>query len=375
MDATLQDDQRSRADELYSQGQYAEAATIYEQLLKEAPASAQLMRVLGLSLVLDHRPEEGIAMCKKAGVLQPTDPEVRYAYGYALGAAHRYDEAIPELDAALSLKPNHIPAKQALVYALATRGKELLDTDAMGAERNFDRAYKMDSKNPAMLALLLDAYVKSHQKGKAIALIKSADEQTKSSDQVRSIVKMLEADPEYQASLKQVAMQSKPLDAKPANPQPEMQQVPCPQCKLPIMSFAALCPHCGYKIRAMGTFAGRDAGPAVEWQEVAFTIMAIIWVALAGFQLYSGLQIKFEGLQSYVVIMAAIQIGVGLGLLFRVEWLGFVGKIMCYLTLLSASIGVMTSMGLGRWLLFGMNILQLAVAGFMIYLINYVMGD
>lgn len=373
---------KTRADELYANKEYAAAAQEYRKLVDAQPHATSGLKSLGLALVLSNQIEEGIQVCKTAAAMQPADAELRYAYGYALGAANRFDEAITELDAALNLQPNHVPARQGLIYCLLNSGQALADSDPHGAENRLDRAHKLDSKNPHIANTLLNFYVKGGQKGKAVKLVQALDETSKSQSPLKETLEALKTQPEFATSLRvaEVASSAAPkaVVAPPAGAQ-ALKQVPCPNCKQPIMDYAAICPHCNFRIRATGTFANRDTGPAYEWQEIAYTIMSLIWIGLAATQgIFAFLAFKkvgIEGIGTFFLVMYGARTLVGLGLLFRQEWIAFIAKILCYITLFTCGYGVMIDLGLKQYLAAGIDALSIAVAGFMVYLINYVMGD
>jgi len=375
-------DIKTRADELYAKQDYAAAADEYPRLVEAQPNSTAAMKSLGLALVLSKKVDEGIQICKTAAAMQPANAELRYAYGYALGAANRFGEAIPELDASLSLQPNHVPARQGLIYCLLNHGQALTQGDPVSAEQNLDRAHKLDAKNPHITSVLLDFYVKAGQRGKAVKLIQSLDNSMKDQPPLKDQLTALENDPEYQRHLRQVSVAQQaagPSIGAAPPPASTLKQVPCPNCKQPIMDYAAICPHCNFRIRATGTFAGRDTGPKYEWQEIAYTVMSIIYVALAVYDLIGILPTvqkeNFQGPMTFLFIVFGVRLLIGLGLLFRQEWIAFIAKICCYITLLVSSYMFMLAMGFGSWIGMGLQALDLAIAGFMVYLINYVIGD
>ena len=78
---------------------------------------------------------------------------------------------------------------------------------------------------------------------------------------------------------------------------------------------------------------------------------------------------------AFFFIVSLAQFVIGLGLLFRQEWIAFIAKIMCYITLFTSAYGLMIDFGLGHILAGVLDIVTLGIAGFMVYLINYVMGE
>lgn len=366
---------KQRADDHFAKHEYAEAIPLYRELQALDPASHGVARNLALALAASKQFEPAIEACHKAIQQQPADGDVRYALGYAFAGSGRYEEAIKELDGVLYLLPNHVQAKQMLTYSLLQRGKRDLETDPLAAERDLDRAHKLDPKNLDITATLLGAMVSAKQVGKAVGMYGQLDDAAKAHASIAPIVAAMEADPAFQNALKQVQVRKQ---AAPA-PQPQrttqtLDQIPCPNCKMQIMSYAAICPHCNFKLRDFGTFAGRDTGPDVVWQEVAYTIVAVIWTLFAGWQLYQALLIEDKDLRTFMAIIQGANLCIGLGLIFRMEAVMFIAKILCYINLLTGAYWTMVGFGLGQPLVGAFALLQLGLSGFMVYLINYI-GD
>lgn len=372
---------KQRADDLYAKQDYVAAAEEYRKLSQMQPGNTTVMKQLGLALTLGKQVDEGIATLKTAAAMQPSDPEIRYAYGYAMGTAGKFDEAIEELDAALNLSPNHIPARQGLIFCLLTSGQAIAQVNPQLGEQRLDRAQKLDPRNPHVAAALLDFLAKAGQKGKVINFVKDMDSQAKGQSPVKELIEKLEQDPDYAVHFKHATMAAKSAApaVAPAAPGGALKQVPCPGCKLPIMDYAAICPHCNMRIRATGTFAGRDTGPKYEWQEITYSIMSIVIIGFA----ILGIVVSFPDAQkggfqdvsAISFIASCCQALIGLGLLFRQEWIGFLAKIFLWLRFALNLPFFAVYLMAGRWLWAGSHLLELAVAGFMIYLINYVIGD
>ncbi|MBC8066120.1 MAG: tetratricopeptide repeat protein [Chlorobia bacterium] len=372
---------KQRADDLYAKQDYAAAAEDYRSLVQGQPGNTAIMKQLGLALTLGGQLDEGLKTLQTASAMQPADPEIRYAYGYALGTAGRFDEAIEELDASLNLSPNHIPARQGLIFCLLTSGQAIAEVNPHLGEIRLDRATKLDPRNPHVAMAFLEFMVKNGQKGKAVNFIKDLDSQVKELSPLKEAVQKLESNPDYAIHLKQAAVtkQATAPAVNPKGPGGALKQVPCPACKQLIMDYAAICPHCNTKLKATGTFSTHDTGPAVEWQEVAYTIMSIIIVGLSALGIFLSLpdaqKGNFKDVGSVPFIAACFQMLIGLGLLFRQEWIGFLAKIFLFLRIAISLPFFAVYFFAGRWLVAGEHLLQIAVAGFMIYLINYVIGD
>lgn len=372
------DNPQMLGDQLYAQGNFSEAAEAYRQATVKSPGSAFAWKSLGLSLIALKQFDEAIETSKKATELQPGNADVRYAHGYALGASGRYSEAIKELDAALYLQPNHIPAKQALVYSLIQVGKQTIQDDPYEAEKSFDRAHKLDQKNPNVIVDLLELYLFMGQKGKAVSLIKELKDPIKADPGVQAAIAKLEGNAEFKVALQQTAVQQAASTAPAAQVKPDDQQaikqIPCPNCRQLVMDYAAICPYCNFQLRQYGTFAGRDTGPSTTWQEVTYYIASVLWVLNAAWVIISGLMIPIEGVKAFVVTIGTANAGVGIGLLFRTEWLQLVAKILCYINLFWGAYGIMIGFFAGKPIDGVIALVQTALAGLMVYLINYMDG-
>ncbi len=92
------------ADQLYSQGKYAEAASAYRQLLYNSPNSADALAGLGRSLLRLHRADEAAAWLSKAVQLKPADVEMKQALARSFldmgnaGGAQALIESLDESD-------------------------------------------------------------------------------------------------------------------------------------------------------------------------------------------------------------------------------------------------------------------------------------
>jgi tetratricopeptide (TPR) repeat protein len=372
---------KQRADDLYAKQDYVAAAEEYRKLVQAQPGNVISMKQLGLALTLSQQADEGVKVLQTASAMQPADAEVRYAHGYALGSLGRFDEAIEELDVALNLQPNHIPARQGLIYCLLTSGQAIAEVNPILGEQRLDRAYKLDPRNMHVAASLLEFMVKAGQKGKVVNFIKDLDPSMRDQSPVKEIIEKLETDSDYAIHMRQASMakQSAPPQMSGPAPSQSLKQVPCPNCRQMIMDYAAICPHCNTRLKATGTFAGRDTGPDVEWQEVAYTIMSILIVGMAGLAVFITFPLaQAGGFSDFGMVpfaAACFQLCIGLGLLFRQEWIGYIAKIFLYIRIALGLPFFAVYFLAGRWIPSGIELVQLGVAGFMIYLINYVIGD
>lgn len=375
MSSPSNSDLKHEADSAYVQARFGEAAALYSQLLDNDPTSPQLLRALGLSLIMDKRTDEGIAACHRAVELQGEEAESRYALGYGLGAAHRYDEAIAELDAALLYQPMHVAARQALVFALVSRAQELAPMDHIGAEQRFNRARKLDSKNPELLAGLLSFYVETAQKGKALKLIEEAEPSIRESPAVAVIISRLSDDPQYSAAMKTTLRSAKRHDSRPIAAPSSIQQIPCTKCGQLMPKYTVSCPHCSAGTSQTTMFVGQDRKAPRIWQEPLLTVLTVIWMAMAAFEIVVYIRPGGGPFSGYLLVLDGMRIGVGLIVLFRSDWISNAAKIVCYFTLIVTAAQIVIQAGLAHWGMFAFQFVQLAMTGMLLYLVNFCLGD
>ncbi|HRQ90422.1 MAG TPA: tetratricopeptide repeat protein, partial [Bacteroidia bacterium] len=99
-------------------------------------------------LVRRKRYEEGLAELKTAAALLPGQAETQYFYGVALNSLGRFPEALPYLEKARSLAPNHIE----YLVGLATVCRDAGDT--VRALRYAREALALDPANPQLAQLV-----------------------------------------------------------------------------------------------------------------------------------------------------------------------------------------------------------------------------
>lgn len=371
-------DPKQAALELFNQRDFAGAADKYREAIQSEPHAHALHRGLALSLANSGQLDDALTSAQKAAELQPSDAENQYALGFAFGKSGRWAEAIRALDACLYLNPNHGYAKPALVAALVELGKQERANEPREAIKHFDRAVKLDRNNPYALAALIECEIAAGHKGQVVTTIQNADSRIKEAEPVKSLIAKLAQDPEYAVHMKhadmgkqtsqgRVTATTAPPPATAGGPK----HVPCPNCRQMIMDFAAICPYCNTKLKAIGTFAHHDRGPDVIWQELALTICSVIWIIMSVIGTIATLQQPSGPSQNFGLTVEGFRFLVGLGFLLRWEWMAFVGKI--YLWLAAAGYAAMLLLGAmaGIWVLALIGLVSVCLAGFMIYLVSY----
>lgn len=383
------------AEQLLTEGKHEEAMEAFRAIVEFDPGNASAWKGLGLSQTMSGLKSEGIESCRKAAGLMPGGGEFRYALGYALGADGRYDEAIRELDAAVVLNPNDAKARQGLIYCLVQHGVRSASENPQAAEDALERAHQLDPESPHTIAPLLDFYLQRKVPNRSAAILQSIPVPNRSHPLLAPLIARAEADPGVGLQLAQAeasvhsprhatlhttasgpsASASATATAPPPGALPSImpQQAQCPNCKMTISSQAAICPHCDFRIRQTGTFAGRDVGPAHNWQDIALTVISIIWIIDAAANIFIAFKAD-DLIRGFLMGFGAIRLVIGIGLLLRWEIVMMVAKFMCYITLFQGALMLVFGLAIGGILGVLAAIFTLAVAGFLIYLINWA-GD
>ena len=134
--------------------------------------------------------------------------------------------------------------------------------------------------------------------------------------------------------------------------------------------MAFICPHCNFRIKEAGTFAGRDTGPAYCWQDVALTIMSIILILLVVIDIFRAFQLP-ELARPFVLTFDAGLMYLYVGCLLRWELPMTIAKYLLYLPLLYSGFFCMMSFMVGAWGAAIVLLLATSAVGFMVYLINW----
>ena len=210
-----------KAENLYDQGKYALAKSLFENLLKENPNQLKTIEYLGDISIHFNEWDKAIGYYQKLKKLKPKEANYYYKYGGALGlkskdggkwvAIQLIGEMKASFEKTIVLNPNHIDARWALIeyylqvpalfggseknaqryadeliklspvdgYLSKGRIDEYFERDK-SAELNYQKAVELcGSKNTygRMLALYK---VKLHKSDKAIKIIEKYQEKNKS---------------------------------------------------------------------------------------------------------------------------------------------------------------------------------------------------
>ncbi len=103
-------------------GNRAQAETLYRQVLRDEPGSANALYLLGRLCQDQGRREESLALLQQCVQLQPNSPDVHNSLGVTLASLGRLDEALAATREALRLKPDCVEAWQNLGFLQAAQG-------------------------------------------------------------------------------------------------------------------------------------------------------------------------------------------------------------------------------------------------------------
>jgi cellulose synthase operon protein C len=151
------------------QGKYEKARKAAEQALQSNPLSPEAESLAGQAeLALDHL-DVAQKHLEHALTLQPAAVGARRALGEVFLKKGQLDRAQIEFGRVLTFRPDDFVSRYSLgaCFVLQHRMPQAL--------REFQQAYQLDSSNPALLAALLDTYVKLNRKSQASATLAALD--------------------------------------------------------------------------------------------------------------------------------------------------------------------------------------------------------
>jgi predicted TPR repeat methyltransferase len=161
-----------RARGLQAAGRLAEAADIYQQMLRADPRQFEALYSLGMITVETGQWDVAESLLGNAMKLNPSFPEGWCARGLVLLHLRRPDQALTCLDQALLLKPS-------LLDALSSRATALLEMNRLDeAVAGFDR----------VVALSPDHAISWNNRGNALAAMRRFEEAVESYDRALALM-------------------------------------------------------------------------------------------------------------------------------------------------------------------------------------------
>ncbi len=355
----------------YQVGEYTEATKCLRRAAEMVPTNAETWIALGFAYQADGNVAEAIGAFKTAIGLDPQNPESFFGIGLSYKSNADFQRAITSFDEALTIRPNHTRARDELIKTLVQDGKiKVGSNDEYHGEISLERAYKLARNSPETVLPFVGHLIGVHQHKKAFDVINQALKEEAVDPQIKALANRMDNDPKL-AHAKQLATlraEPKQLTATPAKPLTNPDEVACPCGAARVMKWAVVCPTCNNRIGAQqgSSFSGHEHISATTWIDVAYYVISILWL------LYGGALIALGGedFGQYFMIIGILNASVALGLLFQVEWIQFVGKILMLLNLLGGIIRAFMSLGLSDFLGFGIGVAVIALAGFSMWVIG-----
>lgn len=361
---------------LYLSQDYVGAEAQLTEAVRMRPDWAEGWSYLGFSQYMQQKFTEAAASLEKAVMMDQDNPEARFGLGLVWAAHKRVDAAVACWNETLRLKPDHVDAKRSLVGALMFRAQGYIaEKDYDRAEGDLERAIKIDRTNPQPVVILGNHFIDLNMTARAQKTVRDALGFMPNDGQIQAMALKVgvQADKDTQVAAH---------DAQAKQQVQKSQEVPCPNCKKPVMEWAAICPHCNMQIKAMPSlFATRAAEtPAVMWQDVMYYIVAVLWtlVGAAPFLIIGltiGFKTAFSGLEAFPMTMGIATIGLGVGLLFQNDFCMTVAKWLAILDILWSILMAMPHYYGKMPVLVIIDFASIGLNGFLIYLLNYMGAD
>ena len=150
---------------LFSQGQYAQAATMARGLVQRYPGYGFFWKALGAVLMQTGQTAEALQPLQKAAQLMPQDAEAHSNLGAAWRAAGRADEAVHCYQRAVSLRPDFVQAHSNLGNAYRDLGMP------REAAASYQRTLALQPDHADALAQLAYLFYSHGQHRDAMALV------------------------------------------------------------------------------------------------------------------------------------------------------------------------------------------------------------
>lgn len=108
---------------LHQQGRLAEAAALYQDVLRQQPNHFDALHLLGVAAVQGGNAKDAAAALEKAIGINAMRAETHFYHGLALNRLQRTDAAVISYDKAIALNPQYAEAHNSRANALSTLGR------------------------------------------------------------------------------------------------------------------------------------------------------------------------------------------------------------------------------------------------------------
>lgn len=406
----------------YQSQNHQKAADIFEEIVTADSKAWPAWRMLGFAHLALKNFEKAISAFETAIQLNEQDADNHFGLACAFQDSNNHAKAISSFETTLQKNPQHPAVKSKSVLSYLQRGDELMaNANLMGAEQYFEKAHKY-AQTEETYNKLIDYLSKAGQSGK-ISLVTqewnarhapvATPAPVQETTQVMAPVNNQPATGHMATAHQAANANSDFLNSVTKRPDAaNIQQtaagnfIPCPMCKKPMGIHGTICPHCSHDIRkpTNSNFTSmKSQANRITWQELTYKIICVVW-ALAGVfgivaahfakqaaiaaaatagpdDLFAQINVQSaEQEMTFAIIFGAIRIAVGVGLLFEISVLMWIGYVMCLINIFNYGMGVIIGLGLmtinpatGAVVFLG-NAVMLALTGLFVYLLRF-LGD
>ena len=276
--------------QLLADGKFPEAISNLEALLSDEPDNQSHLRAYAYALAHSGRLSEAMAPARRAAKLQPGLVENRFLLGAVLVQAGRFNEGISELEAAITLDPNHVDAGKTLVDALLTAANRA--PDPSNAEKLLSKAQRLDPKRLDVSVARIAATLRNGNVGGAKALFMSTQAQHADEATFFSMLREAGVDPKnlIPPSIPIPPVNEAFLAPKAPIEEPKQTKVSCPNCHQPIEPSSPACPYCRFML-GPGILGGTSESVKADAQlgmASSFWIVSFAALAALGFGIFGG---------------------------------------------------------------------------------------
>ena len=378
MDALTFTDLKEAGLRKFQAGEHLGAVECLRRATDLVPTSAEAWRLLGLACNESGDHPGAIAAYKAAIGLEPNNAESFVGMGAVQMSYGDLPRAITAFDEALTLQPAHVQAKNFLVACLIKHGQIALSgNDHHTGDAALERAYKIARNSPDAVVPFVEHLIASNQHKKALQTISTAVHDAPHEPAIKALNEKMQNDPKLAHARQLQALQTAQVGSlqapRPARPVANPDEVPCPCGAIRVMRWATVCPNCSKQIGDPAMRASRFAGHGnlrtTTWIEVVYIVLSVLWLIYGG-ALLTLAAMDMTLLREFDMGRGVLNVGVALGLLFQVEWVQFLAKILMLINLFFGAYTTMIALAFGSPLMIGVGVLTLAVSGFTWWVIH-----
>ncbi len=366
---------REAGDRHYLAREYEDASRCFRRATDMVPTSVETWVKLGFASQAAGNIPDSIGAFKTAIGLNPQNHEAFLGVGMAYMANADFARAISSFDSALEMRPNDNRARDELVRALLQDGKIRVGAnDHYGGEASLERAYKLARNSSDTVLPYVEHLIGSNQHKKAFDVIGASRKDSPDDVRIKALADRMDNDPKLAHAKQLAALRTQPKQPlQPAKPTVNPDEVLCPCGATRVMKWATVCPTCSNRIgdpaNRASQFAGHENLSTTTWVDVVYYIVSVIWLLYGGGTFLLGM-LGGSDIGNFAMGVGAFNAGIALGLLFQVEWVQFIAKILMGLNLVLNGFSFLLTFGLGFYLSAAFYGFMTVFAGFSVFVIH-----